>query len=145
MQNNRHEVEKRAFLEICQQYQLKVTPQRMVIYNELLQSDVHPSADAIYQSVKRQYPNISYDTVNRTLLTFAEIGVVDVLETFGGAKRFDPQVTPHHHLHCTQCGKVIDFYSPDYDNLAVPESVGKQFRVISKRVVLRGICQACQT
>jgi Fur family transcriptional regulator, peroxide stress response regulator len=145
MQHNRHEVEKRAFLEICQQYQLKVTPQRMVIYNELLQSDVHPSADAIYQSVKRQYPNISYDTVNRTLLTFAEIGVVDVLETFGGAKRFDPQVTPHHHLHCTQCGKVIDFYSPDYDNLAVPESVGKQFRVISKRVVLRGICQACQT
>jgi len=145
MQHNRHEVEKRAFLEICQQYQLKVTPQRMVIYNQLLQSDVHPSADAIYQSVKRQYPNISYDTVNRTLLTFAEIGVVDVLETFGGAKRFDPQVTPHHHLHCTQCGKVIDFYSPDYDNLAVPESVGKQFRVISKRVVLRGICQACQT
>ena len=135
---------KQAFLEICRQYHLKVTPQRVAIYHELLNSDNHPTADTIYRNVKREYPNISYDTVNRTLLTFANIGVVDVVETFGGAKRFDPNVTSHHHLNCTQCGKVIDLYNRDYDNLAVPESVTKQFQVISKRVVLKGICESCQ-
>lgn len=139
-----YEDKKQTFIEICRQYQLRVTPQRMVIYNELLNSEVHPSADTVYQTVKKDYPNISYDTVNRTLLTFADIGVVDVLETFGGAKRFDPQVTPHHHLHCTRCGQVIDFCNPDYDDLEIPESVNRKFQVVSKRVVLTGICEACQ-
>ena len=133
-----------AFLDICQLHQLKVTPQRVAIYQELLNSDTHPTADAIYQIVKKEYPNISYDTVNRTLLTFAEIGVVDVVETFGGAKRFDPNVTNHHHLHCTQCGKIIDFQNQAYDNLNVPVGVRKDFQVISKRVVLKGLCKDCR-
>ena len=132
-----------AFLKICQEHHLKVTPQRVAIYQELLNSDTHPTADSVFQVVKREYPNISFDTVNRTLLTFADIGIVDVVETFGGAKRFDPTVTAHHHLHCTQCGKVIDFYNQDYDNIAVPDGVQEQFQVISKRVVLKGICKAC--
>jgi Fur family peroxide stress response transcriptional regulator len=136
--DNTHE-----FKQICQEHHLKVTPQRFAIYQELLNLDTHPTADAIYQIVKREYPNISFDTVNRTLLTFAKIGIVDVVEIFGGAKRFDPNVTNHHHLHCTQCGKVFDFYSRAYDNLEVPEGVDGQFQVISKRVVLKGICKAC--
>jgi len=143
MQKDSHTDKTHEFVNICQEHHLKVTPQRVAIYQELLNSNTHPTADAIFQIVKREYPNISFDTVNRTLLTFADIGIVDVVETFGGAKRFDPNVTAHHHLHCTQCGKVIDFYSRDYDNLAVPEGVHKQFQVISKRVVLKGICEAC--
>lgn len=132
-----------AFIDICQQHRLKVTPQRVAIFHELLKSNTHPTADSIYQIVKREYPNISYDTVNRTLLTFAKIGVVDVVEAFGGAKRFDPNVTDHHHLHCTQCGKIIDFQNQAYDNLKVPEGISDNFQVISKRVLLRGLCKTC--
>lgn len=133
------------FIRICRGHHLKVTPQRIAIYQELINSDTHPTADAIYQIVRKKYPNISFDTVNRTLLTFAKIGIVDVVETFGGAKRFDPKVANHHHLHCTQCGKIIDFYSRTYDNLEVPEEVHGEFQVISKRVVLKGICKECRT
>lgn len=131
------------FKEICHKHHLKITPQRVSIYRELLNLDTHPTADAVYQIAKKEYPNISFDTVNRTLLTFAEIGIVDVLEIFGGAKRFDPNLKSHHHLHCTQCGKVLDFYNEEYDNLHVPEAVHRQFQVISKRVVLKGICKEC--
>ena len=143
MQKNGRADKTHAFLQICREQHLKVTPQRVAIYQELLQSDTHPTTDAVYQSVKREYPNISFDTVNRTLLTFADIGIVDVVEIFGGAKRFDPNVTNHHHLHCAQCGKVFDFYSRDFDNLEVPKDVHEQFQVISKRVVLKGICKEC--
>ncbi len=106
--------------------------------------DTHPTADAIYQIVKGEYPNISFDTVNRTLLTFAEIGIVDIVEIFGGAKRFDSKVTTHHHLHCIRCGNVFDFYCRAYDNLKVPEEVCEQFQVVSKRVVLKGVCKTCR-
>ena len=131
------------FVQICQKHNLKVTPQRAAIYQKLLDSDTHPTADAIFQIVKREYPNISFDTVNRTLLTFANIGIVDIVETFGGAKRFDPNVANHHHLHCTQCGKIIDFQNQIYDNLKVPEGISDNFQVIRKRVVLKGLCKIC--
>jgi Fur family peroxide stress response transcriptional regulator len=144
MQINKPINEVNEFVELCQQLHLKVTPQRVAIYKELLNSDRHPTADDIYKIVKRGYPNISFDTVNRTLQTFVKVGIVDVVEIFGGAKRFDPNVTNHHHLHCTQCGKVLDFYNRAYDNLKVPENVEEQFQVISKRVVLKGICKDCR-
>ncbi len=132
------------FVGFCQAHQLKVTPQRMAIFNQLLNLDSHPTADAVYQIVRKKYPNISFDTVNRTLLTFSKIDIVDVVEIFGGAKRFDPNLKNHHHLHCNQCGKVFDFYSRAYDNLKVPEELHAQFQVTSKRVVLKGLCNECR-
>ena len=67
------------FKKICREHCLKVTPQRIAIYRELLNSATHPAADTIYQIVKKEYTNISFDTVNRTLLTFAKIGLVEVV------------------------------------------------------------------
>jgi Fur family peroxide stress response transcriptional regulator len=97
----------------------------------------------MYQTIRQTFPNISFDTVNRTLLTFARIGVVDVVETFGGPKRFDSDVGDHHHLHCTACGRIIDFTYDAYANLEIPESIAGRFTVTGKRVVLRGLCSDC--
>ncbi len=133
----------REFVDLCHEHGLKVTPQRVTIYREIITMDTHPTADAIYQIVKKEYPNISFDTVNRTLQTFADIGLVDVMEVFGGAKRFDPNVDDHHHLHCIRCGHVIDFFNRTYDELDVPEEIQEEFTVLGKRVVLKGICKAC--
>jgi Fur family peroxide stress response transcriptional regulator len=47
-------------------------------------------------------------------------------------------------LHCTRCGKIIDFYSRVYDDLDIPEAIREQFQVIDKRVVLKGICNECR-
>jgi Fur family peroxide stress response transcriptional regulator len=131
------------FVETCKKSNLKVTPQRMAIYRELLNSTEHPTVDAMFQNIQKQFPNISYDTVSRTMLTFAEIGIVDLVEVFGGAKRFDPNVTNHHHLHCVSCGKIFDFNSDQYNNLDIPDEIQQQFRVLSSRVVLKGICDQC--
>lgn len=131
------------FIKLCQGQLLKITPQRVAIYRELLNSDRHPTADVIYQAVKTEYPNISFDTVNRTLLTFTEIGILDIVEVFGGAKRFDTNVKEHHHLHCMRCGKIQDFSNNDYAHLDVPEEIMNSFRVVQKRVVIKGICKEC--
>ena len=131
------------FIETCKTNNLKVTPQRNAIYQELLNSTEHPSVDAMFQIVKKEFPNISYDTVSRTMLTFAEIGMVDLVEVYGGAKRFDPNVTIHHHLHCVSCGKILDFHNDQYNNLDIPDEVQQHFRVLTSRVVLKGICEQC--
>lgn len=131
------------FVEMCKASNLKVTPQRMAIYRELVNSTEHPTVDAMFQVVQKEFPNISYDTVSRTMLTFAQIGIVDLVEVFGGAKRFDPNVKSHHHLHCVSCGKIFDFHSDHYNNLDIPDEIQKQFRVISSRVVFKGVCEEC--
>jgi Fur family transcriptional regulator, peroxide stress response regulator len=131
------------FIEICHHHRLKITPQRVAIYRALIQSDQHPTADLMFRTVQADFPNISFDTVNRTLLTFADIGLVDMVEVFGGPKRFDPDVDDHHHLHCIACGKIIDFENDAYTNLDVPETIAGTFKVISKRVVLKGLCSDC--
>jgi Fur family peroxide stress response transcriptional regulator len=131
------------FIETCKTHNLKVTPQRMTIYRELLNSTEHPTVDDMFQTVKNEFPNISYDTVSRTMLTFADIGIVDLVEVYGGAKRFDPNVTNHHHLHCVSCGQILDFHNDQYDNLDIPDEIQQQFNVLASRVVLKGICEHC--
>jgi Fur family peroxide stress response transcriptional regulator len=65
------------------------------------------------------------------------------VEGQGGPRRFDPNMESHHHFHCMDCGKIIDFYSKDYDDLRIPEDIEEKFTVLGKRVVLKGICNNC--
>jgi Fur family peroxide stress response transcriptional regulator len=132
------------FIQHCKKFDLKITPQRCAIYKKLMQVKNHPTADEMFNIVKKEFPNISYDTVNRALLTFAEIGLVDVIPTKGGPRRFDPDMDKHHHFHCVGCGKIKDFYSDDFDNLRVPDHIQDDFTVFTKRVVLNGLCKQCR-
>jgi len=133
-----------AFYLRSKKYGLKITPQRTAIYQELLKANDHPSADSIYQKLIKKIPSISFDTVNRTLLTFSKIGVAHIVEGYGQPKRYDPDVNPHHHFRCTQCDRIVDFHNKAYDNISVPKEIQKQFTVVNKKVVLEGLCDRCK-
>lgn len=132
------------FYQRSKKHGLKITPQRTIIYQELLKAKDHPTADDIYKRVVRKIPNISFDTVNRTLLKFSKIGIADVVEGSGQAKRYDPNMNIHHHFRCIQCGSITDLHHEPYDNITVPEDISKQCAVISKKVVLEGLCGKCR-
>jgi len=123
---------------------LNITPQRTAIYQELMKAKDHPSADNIYRRLVKKVPNISFDTINRTLITFSKIGVVNIVEGYGQPKRYDPNLENHHHFRCIQCNSIIDFKNKQYDNIEVPEELNRQFSVISKKVVLEGLCNKCR-
>lgn len=134
----------RRFREICRKHGMKITPQRIAIYQELISSTQHPSATAIHSKIKRYYPNISLGTVNSTLLVFAEIGLAKSVESSGEPKRFDPNLEPHHHFKCIKCGKIIDFQSNAYDHIVVPPEINEKFVVTGKKVHLEGLCDKCR-
>lgn len=138
------DIDLRKFREKCAEHDLKVTPQRTAIYKELLRSKEHPTADLIYKKVREKLPNISFDTVNRTLITFSKLGIIRIVEGYGEAKRFDPDLEPHHHFRCIRCSGIIDFKEKTFDEIDIPNKISKQFRIIHKKVVLEGICEACQ-
>jgi len=123
---------------------LKMTPQRTAIYELIKNSSEHPTADRIYKMIRKQLPNISFDTVYRTLMKFSEVGLLKVTERYGDNKRFDPRLDQHHHCHCIKCQKIIDFCHEEYDLIKIPKILDEQFKVINKRVVLDGICAECK-
>ena len=128
----------------CRENGLRITPQRTAIYEELSRSGKHPSAEQLNARVKARFPNISLDTVNRTLLTFARMGLAEIVEGFGNARRYDPNLKSHHHVHCIKCGAITDFLNSDYDALKIPADIRRRFEIISKKVVLNGICPKCR-
>ena len=131
------------FVTVCKSHKLKVTPQRIAIIQELLETKAHPTADFLFRKIQRKQPHISFDTVNRTLKTFSEIGIIDVVEGLGRQRRYDANPHSHHHLHCVKCGEIIDFYHDAYNKLAVPEEIQKKYRVINKRVMIKVLCSEC--
>jgi Fur family peroxide stress response transcriptional regulator len=135
---------KKMFYDKCAEKGLKITPQRSLIFDELSKATDHPTADAIYKRVRKSLSNISFDTVYRTLLSFTEIGIVNLVEGTGEQKRFEPNLHQHHHFRCIKCFTIYDFENDAYNDIAVPEAVKKQGVVINKRVVLEGICSKCK-
>ncbi|HBE80583.1 MAG TPA: transcriptional repressor [Firmicutes bacterium] len=130
------------FYQECSDHCLKVTPQRVFIYQELLKATDHPSIDEIYKRVRAYLPNISFDTVYRTALSFADIGIIAVIEG-GGSKRFDANTGLHHHFRCLKCQRIIDFDCEYYDSIKVPDELQRRFKIINQRIVLEGVCDEC--
>jgi Fur family peroxide stress response transcriptional regulator len=77
-------------------------------------------------------------------MTFAQIGLLGVVEGYGESKRYDPDIDSHHHFRCTKCNRIVDFHNEQYDNLAVPGDIEERFSVVNKRVVLEGLCDKCK-
>jgi Fur family peroxide stress response transcriptional regulator len=143
MTNKDHNVLIARFKHKCRANNLKITPQRTAIYRELIKSKDHPSASTIFNKLRRIFPDISFDTVNRTLLTFNEIGIASLVEGYGESKRFDPNTESHHHFRCIKCNNIIDIHHRSFDNIKIPEEIQRQFTVLNKRVVIEGICDKC--
>lgn len=133
-----------AFQTKCRAAGLKMTPQRMAVYKVLIESKDHPSAETVFRKARRMLPNISLDTVNRTLLTLSDIGVAFVVEGSGDPKRFDGNLETHQHFKCVRCRRIFDFHHKAFDNLVVPKELAKQFSILRKTVYLEGICGSCR-
>jgi Fur family peroxide stress response transcriptional regulator len=92
----------------------------------------------------KTFPTISFDTVNRTLLTFYEIGLAGLVEGTGNPKRFDGNMSKHHHFQCIRCKKFFDIQNDVYDMIQIPQKLQGKFHVLRTTVHLEGICDQCK-
>jgi len=130
--------------EILRDHGTKVTPKRVAILQAVGGARSHPDVDAIYRVVSRGYPNISRDTIYRTLSMMEEKKIIGSILFVGNAKRYDPVTAQHHHLVCIRCRTNFDFEEKKFDHLAPPSSSVKKFKVVRTTVHVEGICDACQ-
>ena len=133
----------KKFEQICSENGIKLTHQRLEIFREIASSNDHPSVEQIYNNLKSKLPMISLDTVYRTLSTFENIGIISKVSVSDNKGRFDSNLIPHHHLVCTKCKGILDFYWPTFDTIKVPSEAKKWGKIFEKQVEMRGICEDC--
>src|SRR3954462_13034279 len=90
----------------------KNTTQRVEILDEVRASDGHLTAGEIFERVRRRDPRIAYGTVYRTLHLLAEHGLIQELTFADQASRYDGRVDRHDHMHCLECGDLLDVELP---------------------------------
>ncbi|MBN2711400.1 MAG: transcriptional repressor [Planctomycetes bacterium] len=131
------------FREVCRESGLKVTPQRVEIYRALASTKMHPDVEMVRESLNASMPNLSTDTIYRTLSMFEEFGLVTRIEAIGNRARYDADTSRHPHFFCTECGCVKDFHCDEMETIAAPRSAKKLGRVDSVHIHVRGVCNEC--
>ena len=122
----------------------KNSKKRQVILEALAATTAHPTAQELYQQLKPDYPDLSLGTVYRNLSLFSEQGDVMSVGVFRGQERFDARTEPHAHLHCVQCGRVIDVPLPFDAQLDDKASEQIGWDVTSHYTIFEGLCPDCR-
>jgi Fur family ferric uptake transcriptional regulator len=122
---------------------LRMTEQRQVILDELRRVNTHPTADEVYELVRRRLPHISMGTVYRNLDLLSESGLIRKLD-FGPQMRFDGDMTEHYHVRCVRCGRIGDVRGVSVGGLDEFRGKGTDFDIIGYRLEFIGICPSCR-
>lgn len=132
------------FADRCREAGLSVTPQRRAIIGALLETEAHPRAEDIYETVREKHPNISLATVHRTLETLCRIGEARKVTQLHSSARYDGNVEPHHHLICVSCRKVIDVEAPELDDLLAGKRKFGDHQLLGCSVEIHILCKDCR-
>lgn len=124
---------------------IRSTKQRELILKTLRNTKSHPTADWIYEEVKKEIPNISLGTIYRNLNTLKEMG--EILELSYGSKysRYDGNPQNHYHFVCVDCGNVYDIEGCPVQ-MGLDEKVAEEndVEVYYHRMEFYGLCSSCK-
>lgn len=123
--------------------QERQTKQKQIIY-EALQTLDHPTATEVYGYVHGLYPTVSRATVFRVLGGFAGNGRALELRAAGNEVRYDYNVEPHYHAHCTECGRVADVKAEGISKTGMRVEAMGDFEVSGYSIEFFGRCGTCR-
>ena len=117
--------------------------QRESIKEYLVSTKEHPTAEVIYQQVRKTYPKISLGTVYRNLTLLVELGEVKKISTGDGTDHYDADTSAHSHYYCKCCHRLMDLdVTPSVEQILAASSAGVG-TIESASLLFTGICKDC--
>lgn len=123
---------------------MKFSKQRKLILDTILESDIHPTADYIYNHLKKDNPELSLGTVYRNLSQLVDNGFISKVSIPNQADRFDKNLSSHAHLICNSCGEIYDLESNNIDNFINAVSAKENISINSYDIIFNGTCKSCK-
>lgn len=120
--------------------------QREIILDTLTRNAVHPTADTLFNIIKKENPdtNLGIATVYRNLKKLADLGIIKRIEGLEEAEHFDHNTHTHYHFMCSKCGKVFDINADVTTDIIKNVQNQTGFIVESYDIAFHGICKDCQ-
>jgi len=123
-------------IQLLRQHGIQATPQRIAVAEYILAAKTHPSADKVWEQVRRRCPTLSRATVYNTLNLFVDKGLIKTQVLKEGTVVFDPRVEAHHHFIDLDTGQIYDV---PWKALKVSgEKALRDFDVREYQVIMRG-------
>lgn len=123
---------------------LKVTPQRLAIFNILYNTTEHPSAETIYKTLQPSHPTMSLATVYKTLDTLKKSDLIQEFNVGEESFRYDANVKSHPHMVCLTCNQVFDLHTEKLDNIKKTIQEETNFEIFSQKIFFYGTCAECK-
>ena len=122
---------------------LRHSHQRDMIYNYMLSTKEHPSAEMIYEDLKKLEPNLSLGTVYRNLKLLEELGMVKKVTSVNNVERYDAITEDHVHFVCSKCGALVDL--PHFKEEIIKQSFNSEIEgsIEWVNIILGGVCKNC--
>lgn len=122
----------------------KATPQRIAISRFTLSSKDHPTAQRIYNEVRKVYPTVSLATVYKTIQILKSASLIQELNSSQGQTRFDSDIKPHVNLVCLRCGSIEDWQDSIVPEIIAKAEASTNFTATGQSFDVYGICQSCE-
>ena len=136
---------KQEILEIFHRVGMRVTPQRIAIFEQLVKSGGHPTANDLYDHLKKSYPSLSLATIYNTLDVLVGMGLVNPIGNLGDARiHFDANLDSHVNVACVKCHKVMDIASELVDQLKNDILQQSGYDIQGSRLLFFGYCPDCK-
>lgn len=133
----------------CRSRGVKLTPQRLAIFEYLARHPGHPTAEDVYRDILERYPTLSFATVYNTLELLAEMGEVRMVIVDELRRRYDVNTEPHQHAVCRQCRRIVDVPEDEIGGELLRRALkhvdlsARDFVVEGASVEFAGLCGEC--
>lgn len=114
--------------------------QRIKVLEYMYRKGGHPTADEVFRALSPEIPSLSKVTIYNTLHTFAEAGLMRIVDIDESEMRYDVTLSKHGHFLCEACGTIYNFKA-DVDQLHVEDLIS--FMIKEKNIYFKGLCPHC--
>ncbi len=132
------------FTEILKEKNLKITPQRIAILEELNKNG-HSTIDDIFNGIKEKVPSVSLATIYKNIVVLQNMDILKSVKTPTQKQKYEINKKPHIHLFCKVCEALEDFEIDISDFQHYCEKMSEYQHIKETSILLTGICKNCST
>ena len=135
---------KEIFTEYLKKHQHRKTPERYAILERIFAYEGHFNADILYHIMQANY-RVSLATIYNTLELLVDAKLIikhQLGNQFAQYEKAFGSIT-HHHLICTNCGRVKEF-SDKPIRMAIQSKTFVHFEMSHYSLYLYGLCSKCK-
>lgn len=120
------------------------TKQKEIILDILEHNRIHPTIYEIYELAKQKYPSIGQATIYRNVNKLVdENKIIKLPSSSNDGYHYDINTASHDHLLCKRCGKIIDIFDNDYNEIFKDIEQKNKVTISKATILLEGICSKC--